>query len=140
MNRTTVVKGGAEVDVCASPRPSGTELHVTARPEGPGRGDAEAVLEALAGAIVERRGAPLQEKLYGSLAARGDVLRIRDAVYRRRGIDPELPLTWIEGLPLAGEPLVGAQVWAVEPARQCITFIRSLWSVRQSGGGTNNNV
>ena len=114
MNRTTDVRGGARVDVCASERASGVELFLTARPADRSGADAASVLEEAAKAVAARGAAPIAEKLYGPRAHREDTLALRDSIYRRRGLDPSVPVTWIEGLPLAGEALVGLQIWAVD--------------------------
>jgi enamine deaminase RidA (YjgF/YER057c/UK114 family) len=115
MRSTSEVVGGARVFVREAARATGAEVFVTARPEPEAPGDAERVLDAFARAIAAREATPIAEKLYGRRDAKREVATLREAVWPRHGLDPAAPFTWIEGLPLAGEVLVGAQAWCVVP-------------------------
>jgi enamine deaminase RidA (YjgF/YER057c/UK114 family) len=105
------------LEVRASERASFTEYHVTATVES-ARTTAEAADELFAqvAAVIAERGIqPIQEKLYGLSAVRGDVLKRREAAYRREELDLSVPVTWIEGAPLRGPGFVGLQIWGIVP-------------------------
>lgn len=77
---------------------------------------ARVLFAGLADRLAGRRVLPFQEKIYGSLESRDDVLGIRRHVLGAAGIDAdELPVTWIDGRPGQGPPLVGLQLWGVVP-------------------------
>lgn len=113
-HKTSVMRGGCRVEVRGSPRDSFVEYHVTATIEG-GGSTADDVLGQVAAAMANRRIQPIQEKLYGRSAQREDVLQRRDAAYRRHGLDPGVPVTWIEGIPLQDGDFVGVQIWGIAP-------------------------
>ena len=77
----------------------------------------------MAAALGERRIQPIQEKIYGLTRVRDEVLRHRDSIYRLRGLDRTMPVTWIEGTPLLGGELGGVQIWGVAPrnGEPCVT-------------------
>ena len=105
------------LEVRASERASFTEYHLTATVES-ARTTAEAADELFAqvAAVIAERGIqPIQEKLYGLSAVRDDVLKRREAAYRREELDLSVPVTWIEGAPLRGPGFVGLQIWGIVP-------------------------
>ncbi len=76
---------------------------------------AEAVYTRIAALLIHKGIQPLQEKLYGRSAIRELVLEQRDSIYRTRGLDRSMPVTWIEGTPLNGCDFVGVQIWGIAP-------------------------
>lgn len=95
-----------------------TAYHLTATLDRPAAAEAaaEEIFVRVAAALVEHRIQPIQEKLYGLVRVKDAVLRRRDAVYRQRGLDRTMPVTWIEGTPLQGGEFTGVQVWGVASA------------------------
>ncbi len=105
------------LEVRRSERGSFTEFHLTGTVEGAAHaGEAAAELFAEVAATLERfKIQPIQEKLYGLTPARAAVLPQRELAYRHHHLDPELPVTWIQGTPLQGCAFVGLQIWGISP-------------------------
>jgi enamine deaminase RidA (YjgF/YER057c/UK114 family) len=76
---------------------------------------ADEVFDRVAAALVNRGIQPIQEKLYGFTRIRGEILKRRDAIYRMRGLDRTMPVTWIQGTPLQGCEFCGVQIWGIAP-------------------------
>ena len=112
--KPTAAPAGFRLDVRESERDSFTEFHVTAFVDGPGCTPQE-VLGQVAAVLASRRIQTIQEKLYGRTGLRAEVLQHRVAAYRRHGLAADVPVTWIEGLPLHGGDFAGVQVWGVAP-------------------------
>ncbi len=71
----------------------------------------------------------VHERIFGSLAAREAVLEAREAALQAAGLEPERPLTYVEGRPLAGEGPAGVQIHALrvpEPGDR-------LWTITHDG-------
>lgn len=100
-----------------SVRESFTEYHVTAAIEGGMTVSeaAEAAYGRVAALFIDKGIQPIQEKVYGLSAVREIVLQTRDAIFRGRGLDRTMPITWIEGTPVNGCDFVGVQVWGIAP-------------------------
>ena len=113
-SKSPAPRGTCRVDVRESERGSFTEYHVTVSATG-GAGSPFEMLGQLAAVLADRKIQPIQEKFYGRKELRTEILRSREAAYRRHGLDAAVPVTWIEGLPLAGGDFAGAQVWGVVP-------------------------
>jgi enamine deaminase RidA (YjgF/YER057c/UK114 family) len=141
--KTNIVEyiGTCRLEVRASERPTYTEYHVTATIEGPMRPGAAAdeLFDKVASLLVDRRIQPIQEKLYGLTGARACVLKRRDAIYRQRGLDRTMPVTWIQGRPIQDCDFVGLQLWGVAPrdGRECVATVENpatgrgrLWTGR----------
>jgi len=111
---TVPAAGGCRLDVKESDRSSFAEYHVTAAIENE-HGSVDELFGQVAAVLSRRKIQPIQEKLYGRSAIRADVLRRRAEAYRRYGLDAEIPVTWIEGIPLTGGPFAGLQIWGVAP-------------------------
>jgi len=116
--RSSTSQEGCQVEVRASKRDSFTEFHVTATVAGSGelengRCAADDLIGRVAAEMVKRRIQPIQEKFYGRRSVRDNVLRHRQDAYRKHGLDAEVPVTWIEGIPLGGSDFVGLQIWGV---------------------------
>ncbi len=116
--RTTALRGGGRLEVRGSRRESFTEYHLTATienaaPVAPGRCAADDLFGQVAAELAKRKIQPIQEKFYGRQEVREDVLRHRSDAYERHGLDPGVPVTWIEGLPLEGGDFIGLQIWGV---------------------------
>jgi len=109
--------GSCRLEVRASEHLSYTEYHLTATVEGamPTGAAAEEILGRVAETLVDRGIQPIQEKLYGLTGVRSEVLKRRDAIYRLRGLDRTMPVTWIQGRPLQGCDFVGLQIWGIAP-------------------------
>lgn len=73
---------------------------------------AETMFRRLAAAL-SRNIQPLQEKIYGPLADRAEVLRIRRKILKQAGLDPELPCTYTAGRREEHLGLSGLQLWGV---------------------------
>lgn len=108
-------RGTCRIEVKASERDSFTEFHLTAPVEGTGAAGpaAEQLFTSLAAELMARRIQPIQEKLYGLSRVRDEVLKWRDRIYRLRGLDRTMPVTWIEGEPLQTGEFAGVQIWGV---------------------------
>ena len=115
--RTTETWAGCRLDVRATERESFTEYHLTGTLDGSrDRGAAADALFARIAAIVSEQGIqPIQEKLYGLPRIRADILKRREAQYRRHELDLSVPVTWIVGTPLREGDFVGLQAWGIVP-------------------------
>ena len=116
--KSSTLLGGCRVEVRGSERASFTEYHVTGTIEGNGAAEgggctADGLIGQIAAELAKRKIQPIQEKYYGRREVREDVLRHRKETYRRHGLDGEVPVTWIEGIPLEGSDFVGLQIWGV---------------------------
>jgi enamine deaminase RidA (YjgF/YER057c/UK114 family) len=140
-NNLNVTTGVCRLEVCASPRDTFTEFHITATIEGdvPASIAAEDLFSQVAGTLIVRNIQPIQEKLYGLTTVRAQVLRCRDAIYRARGLDRTMPITWLQGTPLQGGAFVGLQLWgiATKDGENCVTTVENkttgrarLWTGR----------
>lgn len=112
------IRGRCRLDVRGVRRETFTEYHVTATIVSgaslPAGGcTADDLLIRVAAELAVRRIQPIQEKFYGRRDVRDDVLRHREQAYRRQSLDPDVPVTWVEGLPLDGSGFVGVQIWGV---------------------------
>jgi enamine deaminase RidA (YjgF/YER057c/UK114 family) len=111
------VTGMCRLDVRASEHRTFTEFHLTATIEGGMATGAAAdeLFSRVAATLVDRGIQPIQEKLYGLTEARSEVLKRRDSIYRLRGLDRTMPVTWIQGAPLQGCDFAGVQIWGIQP-------------------------
>ena len=110
-------QAGCRVEVRATERDSFTEYYITGAIEGAGSAAdaADALLAQVAAAVAEHRIQPIQEKFYGLSAVRADVLKRREAAYRREELDFSVPVTWIQGAPLQTSDFAGVQIWGIAP-------------------------
>jgi enamine deaminase RidA (YjgF/YER057c/UK114 family) len=76
---------------------------------------ADELLAQVAAVVAERGIQPIQEKLYGLPGVRAEVLRRREAQYRRQELDLSVQVTWIVGTPLEGCDFAGVQIWGIVP-------------------------
>lgn len=108
-----VTQNGLEVRI--SRQESFCEYHLTGLASGPGSltDRAKTLFDGIAGEIATRKIQPIQEKLYGLTSVKTTVLRLRADACRRNGLDPELPVTWVEGAPVHGPDFAGVQLWGV---------------------------
>ncbi len=113
----SVSAGTCRLHVRPSARESFTEYHVTATIDGvmPADEAADSLFTRVAAVLREKGIQTMQEKIYGLVAVRDEVLRHRERIYRERGLDGTLPATWIEGTPLDDNELVGVQIWGIAP-------------------------
>ena len=116
--RSSAMRGACRLEVRGSKRESFTEFHLTATVAnggvvGSGGCAADDLFGQVAAEMARRRIQPIQEKFYGRREVREDVLRHRADAYRRHGLDADVPVTWIEGIPLEGSDFVGLQVWGI---------------------------
>jgi enamine deaminase RidA (YjgF/YER057c/UK114 family) len=133
--------GACRLELHGSEHSSFTGYHITATVDGalyPGAA-AEDLFEQVAAVLVERRIQPVHEKLYGLTGVRAEVLKRRDATYRRRGLERSMPVTWIQGAPLQGCDFAGLQLWGVAPrdGEKCVATVENpvtgrgrLWTGR----------
>lgn len=59
---------------------------------------------------------PIQEKVYGLAGERDTIARIRADAFRKEGLDPAMPFTFLEGRPIDDSRYAGLQIWGVAPA------------------------
>ena len=123
------------LEVRATERASFTEYHLTATVARvcTTAEAADELFAQVAAVIAERRIQPIQEKLYGLSAVRGDVLKRREAAYRREELDLSVPVTWIQGAPLRGPGFVGLQIWGITP-RDAKVSVRTVESASTGRG------
>jgi enamine deaminase RidA (YjgF/YER057c/UK114 family) len=114
-NNLNVTSGVCRLEVRASQRETFTEFHLTATIDGdvPAALAAEDLFSQVAATLIEHRIQPMQEKLYGLVTVRDEVLGRRNAIYRARGLDRTMPVTWLQGTPLHGGAFVGLQIWGI---------------------------
>ena len=121
--------GACRLEIQASEHKTFTEYHITATVEGamPAGAAADDLFSQVASTVVNRKIQPIQEKVYGLKRARANVLSRRDSIYRQRGLDRSVPVTWIQGEPLQGCDFVGVQIWGVAPTdgEECVTTVSS---------------
>jgi enamine deaminase RidA (YjgF/YER057c/UK114 family) len=127
--KTNVVEisGACRLGIHASERRSFTEYHLTATvANGLGAGAAAVELfEQVASAVARLGIQPVSEKLYGLTSVRGQVLKQRDIVYRLRGLDRTMPVSWIQGSPVGDCAFAGLQLWGVAPmdGEKCVATV-----------------
>ena len=138
---TTVSSGVTRLEVRASQRETFTEFHITATIEGdvPVVVAADDLFAQVAATLIDRRIEPMQEKLYGLVSVRDDVLERRNAIYCDHGLDRRMPVTWLQGAPPEGCPFVGLQIWGIarKDGQTCVTTVENpvtgrgrLWQAR----------
>jgi enamine deaminase RidA (YjgF/YER057c/UK114 family) len=117
LNQTIVTRDQLRLEVRATERASFTEYHLTGTVlcamDAPSA--AEELLAQVAAVVAERGIQPIQEKLYGLSTVRTEVLRRREAQYRRQELDLSVQVTWIVGTPLQGCDFAGVQIWGIVP-------------------------
>jgi enamine deaminase RidA (YjgF/YER057c/UK114 family) len=98
-------------------RPEYTEYFLTLGGEGgqPLKKPPRSALAEVGAFLAEKGIQPIQEKLYGKLPAKREILETRKAVFQELGLDPSLPLTFIEGCPFSTEDFSGVQLWGISP-------------------------
>lgn len=101
---------GRTVDV---ERGSFHEFFLTAT--APDREDSRRILEWTAATMAERKILPIQERIYGTVDRRDEILALRNEVYPLLGSDPRVPVTYLEGKPIAGRGIAGVQIWGIAP-------------------------
>ncbi|MDK1020023.1 MAG: RidA family protein [Candidatus Hydrogenedentes bacterium] len=57
----------------------------------------------------------IQEKVYGLRTAKEAIMKARDAALAEHGLDPALPVTFLEGKPARHGDFAGFQLWGVVP-------------------------
>ncbi len=99
------------------PRGDFTEYWLTAvsHDDGSPAQAADRLYASIAEVLADRNILPVQEKLYGPLAAKDDVLATRRTRLLRAGLDASVPVTYIDGRP--GERSLsafgGVQLWGI---------------------------
>jgi enamine deaminase RidA (YjgF/YER057c/UK114 family) len=98
-------------------RPEYTEYFLTLGGEGgqPLKKPPRSALAEVGAFLAEKGIQPIQEKLYGKLSAKREILETRKAVFQEHGLNPSLPLTFIEGCPFSTEDFCGVQLWGISP-------------------------
>jgi enamine deaminase RidA (YjgF/YER057c/UK114 family) len=91
---------------------------------------------AQAASIAAQKGIQvIQEKIYGSMAAKDQVLAAREKEYRRAGLDPSLPVTWLDGTPLTNARFCGFQIWGIAPKDRGKTTVAAIDGQSGMGAG-----
>ena len=99
------------------------------------REGAAAVFVDVAG-VVEQLGIQcIVEKVFGADAERDWLLQARKEAYEGVALDPDGPLTFIDGHPVDEVPLAGVQIWGVAPRDKGRTLVEPIW-----GHGRNKGV
>lgn len=138
MNDTTLrlhkLDIGTVIDLEA-PRPLWTEHFVTSRGHGPScsLADANALFATTARCLAEDRIAPMQDKVYGTAAARQSLLAARRGAWMAAGLDPELPVTYIEYQLLGDDVFAGQQVWGLAPRSGADVTLETVDAAEQRG-------
>ena len=129
--KTNVIEtsGSCRLEIRESERESYSDYFITATVERtvPAGAAAEELFSQVASTLVQRRIQPFQEKLYGFSRAQASVLNRRDTIYRQRGLDRTMPVTWIQGAPLMGCDFAGLQIWGIAPrdGEPCVTTVEN---------------
>ncbi len=108
------------------------QVHMTAAvadPEATPADAAESLYGKVAGVLTQSGTRIVHERLFGSLAVRPEVLATRDRVLSAAGIEPERPVTWIEGRPPWGDGLAGVQIHALRPPEDK----DAIWNIEDDG-------
>ncbi len=108
-------------------RPSFTECYLTVigQPDLPSAGGA-AIFEELAAALDSTGAQPIQEKVYGPLGQRRELLAARQSAYQARGLDSALPCTFVDGKPGEDRGPLAVQLWGVVPAAGSATSVKTV--------------
>lgn len=99
------------LSVRSADRGTHVEAHLVAGPAASPRDAFAALAEELVSAGIQ----PVQERIYGAAEAAPRILEDRRAEFLRRGLDPSLPATFVDGAPADGGEFGGVQVWGVSP-------------------------
>ena len=141
--KTNIIEtsGSCRLEIRQSERDSFTEYFITATVERamPTVAAADELFSQVASALILKRIQPFQEKVYGLSGVRAAALKRRDTIYRQRGLDRTMPVTWIQGTPLQGCDFVGLQIWGISPrdGEACVKTVENpvtgrgrLWTGR----------
>jgi len=133
--------GVCRLEMRAVEHTSFTGYYLTAMVDGamPAEAAADHLFGQVAATLAHRGIQPIHEKLYGLTAARDEVLKRRDAIYRGHGLDRTMPVTWIQGAPVQGCDFAGLQLWGIAPldGERCVATVENpatgrgrLWTGR----------
>jgi enamine deaminase RidA (YjgF/YER057c/UK114 family) len=115
--KTNIIEtsGSCRIEIRVAERASFSDFFISATVDGaiPVDAAADELFSHVASILIERKIQPFQEKIYGFSRVRPAVLQRRDAIYRQRGLDRTMPVTWIQGAPLRGCDLAGLQILGV---------------------------
>ncbi|GAB4143937.1 MAG: hypothetical protein Fur0037_11690 [Planctomycetota bacterium] len=89
------------------------EAFLTSLDEG-GRSPAE-LFAGLAKALTGHGIEPISEKVYGGLDSRKRILEARREAYAAAGLDPDSPVTFVDGAAPCGPARAAVQIWGVRP-------------------------
>jgi len=108
-------------------RSGAEEVFLVARcPDGAdARPAAGALFRAMASALSDAGMAVVHERIFGSLSAASPILDERRRAFLDRGLDPDAPVTYIEGHPPWGAGLAGVIVHAVSASPDA-----PVWTIR----------
>ncbi|MFC1744125.1 Rid family hydrolase [Candidatus Riflebacteria bacterium] len=70
----------------------------------------------LADFIIDNGVQPIQEKVYGRISAREQIIKCREQCYKEKGLDTGLPFTFIQGQPVHKGDFAGIQLWGISPS------------------------
>ena len=75
----------------------------------------EAMYADAARILAEHSIQPIQEKIYAHRRVREHALDVRKKAFLANGLDPALPVTFVDGKPLVDQPIAGLQIWGIVP-------------------------
>jgi enamine deaminase RidA (YjgF/YER057c/UK114 family) len=108
-------------------RPSFTECYLTAVGQADRSLDAaSAIFEEVATALCSTGAQPIQEKIYGPVQQRGELLAVRQSIYQSLGLSSALPCTFIDGKPGDHRGPLAVQLWGVIPAAGSDSSVASV--------------
>ena len=114
------------------------DFHLTVSADAAKRGGraTRTVFDEVAAKIRASGAEPIAEKIYGRVRAKDRILAARRAAFMRRGLDVELPATFVEGRPVHGGDLAGVQVWGI---RAGSLKKNPVTTVRHRAGGVSRS-
>lgn len=95
-----------------------TEWYVTilGTPSSTPSQSAHEVYDQLAPTLAASGLLPLQERAFGPLSSRGEVLAVRESVLSNHGLAGDIPVTYMSRKPAESKESLGVQLWGVVPA------------------------
>lgn len=85
---------------------------------------------ANAAAIAVHKGIQIiQEKVYGRLGVKDQVLAAREQEYRKAGLEAPPGVMWLEGTPLSNTGFCGLQIWGIAPKASHNTTVATVGGI-----------
>ena len=86
----------------------------------------EAMYDEAARILADEAIQPIQEKIYAHHSAREDILNVRKKAFLDHGLDPTLPVTFVDGKPMADQQIAGLQIWGIVPHDQTVSNVSTV--------------